>query len=106
MNEQLATFAFDPELSPGARNAIETCLRVQPGEKTTLITDLASLEIAASLAHELRQRAPQFQAWVLEEVASRPLRDMPAEILADMETSHVAYSLSMPSRANCAAGCR
>ncbi|MCW5964641.1 MAG: aminopeptidase [Bryobacterales bacterium] len=90
MNEQLATFAFDPELSPGARNAIETCLRVQPEEKTTIITDLASLEIAASLAHELRQRAPRFQAWALEELASRPLRDMPAEILADMETSDVS----------------
>lgn len=90
MDAQLTAIAFDPELSPGARNAIETCLRVAPQEKTTLITDMASLEIAASLAHELRQHAPRFRAWVLEELATRPLRDMPPEVLADMESSDVS----------------
>ncbi len=90
MTEQLATIAFDPELSIGARNAIETCLCVQPQEKTTLITDRRSLEIAASLAKELRVRAPRFRAWVLEDIAERPLVEMPTPVLQDMETSDVS----------------
>ncbi len=90
MTAQLLLTAFDPELSPGARTAIVTCLRVQPGEKTTLITDRASLEIAASLAHELEERDLRYQVWVLEDLAPRPLGDMPREVLADMETSDVS----------------
>ena len=34
---------FDPEFVLGARNAIRSCLRIQPDEKVTLITDSASL---------------------------------------------------------------
>lgn len=90
MNEKLLDLSFDPSLSPGARNAVRTCLRVAEEEKTTIITDLASLEIAASLARELDQVAPHYRVWVLEEVAARPLIDMPREVLADMETSDVS----------------
>ena len=45
---------FDRELSAGARNAVRTCLRIEPQEKVTLITDHACLEIAASLAISAR----------------------------------------------------
>jgi leucyl aminopeptidase (aminopeptidase T) len=90
MNEKLLDLSFDTALSPGARNAVRTCLRVAPEEKTTVITDLASLEIAASLARELDAVAPRYRVWVLEEVAARPLIDMPGEVLADMETSDVS----------------
>ncbi len=49
----LTKTTFDPELSPGAHNAVNTCLRIQPEEKVTLITDNACREIAASIAREL-----------------------------------------------------
>ena len=49
----LRTIPFDPEYVPGARNAVNVCLRIRPDEKVTLITDQACLEIAASLAAEL-----------------------------------------------------
>jgi leucyl aminopeptidase (aminopeptidase T) len=81
---------FDPEFAPGARNAIVSCLRVQPQERVTLITDVACLEIGASLAAELERLGLNYQAYVLEDLAPRPLRDMPAEVLADMETSDVS----------------
>ena len=48
-----AALPFDPELTPGARNAIRTCLRVEPAERVTLITDEACQEIAASLVAEI-----------------------------------------------------
>ena len=52
-NRQLNKLAFDPELTPGARNAVRVCLRVQASEKVTVITDEVSLEIAAAIVREL-----------------------------------------------------
>jgi len=81
---------FDPEFAPGARNAVRHCLRIQPHEKATLITDRGSMEIASSLAHELDELGSPYRAWILEELAPRPLSEMPREILNDMETSEVS----------------
>jgi len=86
----LRSVRFDPEYTPGARNAIRVCLRVQPAEKTTVITDLASLEIAASLTAELDHTGAPYRSFILEELAPRPLSDMPAPILEDLETSRVS----------------
>jgi leucyl aminopeptidase (aminopeptidase T) len=86
----LTKTSFDPELSPGAHNAVYTCLRIQPTEKVTLITDNACREIAASIAHELATLGSPFKAFVLEDLAPRPLTDLPPEIADDMETSDVS----------------
>jgi len=86
----LSTVAFDPELTPGARNAVRVCLRVQPSEKVTVITDEASLEIAAAIARELDAVGCSYTPWVLEDVAARPLGDLPAPIGDDLETSQVS----------------
>jgi aminopeptidase len=81
---------FDPEFSPGARNAVNVCLRIQPEEKVTVITDHACLEIAASIAAELDKVGSPYSTFVLEELAPRPLIDMPRAVLDDMETSQVS----------------
>lgn len=81
---------FDRELEPGAHNAVFVCLRVQPEEKVTLITDRACEEIAASLAAELTQCGCHYNSFVLENLAERPLVDMPQPILDDMESSDVS----------------
>jgi aminopeptidase len=87
---QLNRLPFDPELTPGARNAVRVCLRVQPEEKVTVIADEVSLEIAAALVRELEEVDCQYQSWVLEQVAARPLTDFPRVIAQDLETSHVS----------------
>jgi aminopeptidase len=89
-NRELSTLSFDPELTPGARNAVKVCLRIQPNEKVTVITDDATREIAASLVHELETLGAPYRAWVLEELAPRPLTDLPREIADDLETSQVS----------------
>ncbi len=86
----LTKTTFDPEFSRGAQNAVNTCLRVQPSERVTLITDNACREIAASLVQELVQVGSPFKAFVLEDLASRPLVELPAEIVSDMEISQVS----------------
>jgi len=90
MKEELARTPFDPELTPGARNAVEVCLRIQQGEKVTVITDHACLEIAASMVHELERLDVAFNAFILEELAERPLHDMPHAVLDDLESSQVS----------------
>ena len=88
--ERLLALPHDAELAPGARNAVVACLRVQPEEKVTLIADEACLEIAGSLARELVALRVPWNAWVLEDLAPRPLADMPRAVLDDMETSQVS----------------
>ena len=89
-NRNFNTIPFDPELTPGARNAVKVCLRVQPGEKVTVITDEATKEIAASMVRELETVGAPYHAWVLEDLAPRPLGDLPREIVDDLESSQVS----------------
>ena len=89
-NRQLNQMAFDPELTPGARNAVRVCLRVLASEKVTVITDEVSLEIAAALVRELEELGCRYQTWVLEDVATRPLTDLPLAIAEDLESSQVS----------------
>lgn len=81
---------FDPGFSPGAYNAVNTCLRIRASEKVTVITDTATREIAASIAQELVKLGAPFKAFLLEDLAPRPLTALPAEIAEDMETSDVS----------------
>ena len=74
----------------GARNAVTTCLRIAPYEKVTVIADESTLTIAASIVAELVAIQCAWSAFVLEEIATRPLTGMPAEVLADMESSQVS----------------
>jgi aminopeptidase len=82
--------SFDPELTPGAANAIHVCLRVQPSERVTLITDEASAEIAAALVAEIRKAGAECAVYVLEDFGPRPHQDMPVAILEDLAESQVS----------------
>jgi aminopeptidase len=81
---------FDPEYTPGARNAIAVCLRVRPDEKVCVITDEETLEIATAIVGELDLVGSPYNVWVLEDWAQRPLTDLPRKILDDLETSQVS----------------
>jgi aminopeptidase len=87
---QLLSQPYPSDFIQGARSAVFTCLRIQPDEKVTLITDRVTEPIAASLAAQLAERGCPFNAFILEDFAPRPLTDMPAAVLADMETSQVS----------------
>ena len=55
-----------------------------------MITDEATIEIAAAIVRELEKLGAPYHAWVLEDLAPRPLRNLPKEILDDLETSQVS----------------
>jgi len=87
---QLLSLPYPADFIEGARSAVTTCLRIQPSEKVTLITDVQTKAIGASLAVQLQAIGCTWNAFILEDLAPRPLGDMPAEVLADMETSEVS----------------
>jgi aminopeptidase len=69
---------------------VTTCLRIAEYEKVTVIADESTLTIAASIAAELEKIGCVWNAFVLEDLAERPLSGMPAEVLSDMETSQIS----------------
>src|SRR5580704_16841895 len=73
--------SIKPELMPGARNAVETCLGIQPNERVTLIADRPSAAVAASLAKAIADRNAICDPFLLEDLAARPLARAPQQIL-------------------------
>src|SRR5437763_1661813 len=90
MPDRVYLHSVDPELIPGARNAIDVCLRVHPNERVTIITDEATREIAAALQTEIERVGSEYSLFVLEHHARRPLKFMPEPILEDLATSQVS----------------
>ncbi len=88
--DRLLAVEYPADFIPGARSAVTTCLRIAPDEKVTVITDRVTAPIAAALAAQLGPIGCPWNAFILEDLAPRPLTDMPSEVLADMETSQVS----------------
>ena len=90
MSTELLKVKFPDEFREGARNGVLTCLRVQKSEKVTLITDGMTRQIGAAMASELEALGCEWNGFVLEDLAQRPLKEMPRAVLEDMETSAVS----------------
>jgi leucyl aminopeptidase (aminopeptidase T) len=87
---ELLQMPYPAEFAAGAQSAVTTCLRIDPTEKVTLITDRATEQIAASIGEQLAARGCEWNAFLLEDLAPRPLINMPDAVLADMESSQVS----------------
>ena len=100
MPDRLATTVLevDPELIPGARNALRVCLRLKPEERITIITDEASIEIASALHAEVEEIGAEHAVFVLENYAPRPLVGMPKIILEDLAKSGVSIFCAQTQR--------
>jgi aminopeptidase len=88
--------AYAEDLVPGARNAIRSCLRVQPQEHATVITDRVTEDIAASLVDQVRDVGASCELHVLEDYGPRPMTTMPQPILAALERSGVSIFAAQP----------
>src|SRR5271154_4028807 len=87
---ELLKIEYPAEFTQGAQSAVTTCLRIDPKEKVTLITDRATEQIAASIGEQLAAKGCEWNAFLLEDLAPRPLVNMPEAVLADMESSQVS----------------
>ena len=75
----------EPDLMAGARNAVGTCLAIQPGERVALVADEASRAVAGSLEAALAEREARIDAVLIEAVSARPMRSAPDPILDALE---------------------
>src|SRR5437870_2184 len=89
---------IDPELIPGAHNAVSVCLQLTPEERVTIITDEATKEIAVALQAEVEQIGSEHVVFVLENYAPRPLTGMPQVILDDLAQSQVSIFCAQTQR--------
>ena len=95
--------AASADLEAGARNAVEVCLAIAPGERVALIGDLASAEVAASLAGALDEAGARTDALVLERLAERPMRQAPAAVVAALERADAGILCVQPHEGELAA---
>jgi aminopeptidase len=86
------------ELAPGARNAVEVCLAIQPGERVALIADRASSAVAASLAAVLEEVGALCDGIVIEQVATRPMAAAPPAIIAALERADAGILCVQPQQ--------
>lgn len=88
--------SLQPELMPGAKNAVETCLAVEPGEHVALIADQTSSAVAASLSAALEQVHALKTELRLEDLAPRPMRGAPPAVLQALEKADVGILAMNP----------
>src|SRR2546425_9508606 len=84
------------DLMPGARNAVETCLGVRPGEHVALIADEASRAVAASIAAALDARRAPYTGLLLEDFGPRPMGVASVDVLDALETADVGVMCMTP----------
>src|SRR5438876_11510057 len=98
MPDRVYLHPMDPELVPGARNAIDVCLRLKSQERITIVTDTVTREIAAALQREVERVGSEYSLFVLEHHARRPLKFMPKIILDDLALSQVSIFAAQTQR--------
>jgi leucyl aminopeptidase (aminopeptidase T) len=87
---------FQEDLMTGARNAIGTCLAVQPSEHVAVIADEASRAVAASIGEALDEVGAPWQGLTVEDLAPRPQTTLPAAIRQALETTDVGILCIQP----------
>jgi aminopeptidase len=85
-----------PDLLPGARNAVEVCLAIQPGERVALIADTASAQVAASLEQSLAERGARANCLRIESISPRPMTAAPPAALAALEEADAGILCVQP----------
>jgi leucyl aminopeptidase (aminopeptidase T) len=85
-----------PDLLPGAKNAVETCLNIKPGERVALIADEPSRAVAASLAAAMENAHAACTALLLEDFGPRPIKAAPVPVLDALESADVGILCMNP----------
>ncbi|HTZ31255.1 MAG TPA: aminopeptidase [Methylomirabilota bacterium] len=84
------------ELMSGAKNAVDVCLGVRPGERVVVIADEVSRSVAASLECALREQNAEFTGLLLENFGPRPMNGAPEAVLEALENTDVGMLCMTP----------
>jgi len=81
---------------PGAKNAVDVCLGVRPGERVVVIADEISRGVAASLERALKEQNAEFTGMLLEDFGPRPMNGAPEPVLEALERTDVGVLCMTP----------
>lgn len=95
--------AASPDLMPGARNAVNTCLAIRSSERVALIADQASLPVAASLEQALADAGAEVRGLLIESVSARPMTSSPLAVLEALEEADAGILCVQPQEGELAA---
>ncbi len=76
-------------IEQGVKQAVENCLKVQPGEKALVITDEQTIEIGSALKAAIEKIAGDVRFFVMEDFGTRPI-DMPPAVKDAVKTADVS----------------
>jgi len=77
-------------IKEGARQAVENCLKVKPGEKVVIITDKDTLKIGCAIRREVEKITNEVQFFIMEDFGKRPL-DFPSQIDEALKRADVSF---------------
>ncbi len=86
---ETSTYTYDQSLLPGAQNAIEVCLNVQPDERVFILSDRKTLPVGASLFDVAKTHAKSCQLMILEDHVPRPAQKLPDSIMGVLDECEV-----------------
>lgn len=73
-----------PEFQTGARNAVRVCLAVSGDDRVAVVRDQETLPIAEAIAEESRSTGAEVHSWTMEELMTRPARELPRSMAEDI----------------------
>jgi aminopeptidase len=82
---------MDELVLKAGRTIVETCSRLMPSEKATIITDKETRAIGQTIEKFASEIAKKVSFHVLEDYAERPLTLFPEKIKEDIKTTDVTY---------------
>ncbi len=90
------TYTYDQSLIPGAQNAIEVCLNVQPHERVYILSDRKTLPVGASLYDVAKRVAGSCRLQIIEDHVSRPAQKLPPSIMDSLDDCDVCLYCVAP----------
>jgi aminopeptidase len=85
-----------PDLMPGAQNAVRTCLAIQAGERVALIADTTSGAVAASIEQALIDQGARIDALLIDALTARPMHAPPAAVLEALDRADAGILCVQP----------
>ena len=90
--------SYDPELIPGARNAIDVCLKVLPEQAVYILTDRKTQTIGKALYDAASRVSHKVTLMVLEDHVERPASHLPPELMLPLEDCQVCLYAVFPQK--------
>ncbi len=78
-------------LSEGAKNAVEVCMRVEPGEHVLIVTDKGTITVGDALRQAAEKATSHVGLYVLEDYGTRPMQSLPKEIESAIPKANVTF---------------